>query len=238
MTSSSGFTLVELSIVLVIIGLILGGVMVGRSMIQSARLNKVGGEFEQYSAVLALFVDKYQGLPGDMTNASQFWAGSANGNGDGQITGSSPEPFEFWRELARAGMIKGSFTGVTGPGNAIDAIIGVNVPASAYTGGGYTATYVGGQLSGTCCHFNGYYGNGLFFGAQYATPSHTWGRLLRPEQMLTLDTKYDDGKPGTGIMRAWANETCADTTVVTATDTAVYNLSSTAICSFIFLFGN
>ncbi len=76
-----GFTLVELSIVLVIIGLLVGGVMVGQSLIQAATLNSIATDVEKYKSSMAAFRDKYQGIPGDIANATQFWglAGGASG---------------------------------------------------------------------------------------------------------------------------------------------------------------
>lgn len=97
-----GFTLIELSIVLVIIGLIIGGVLVGQSLLKAAELRKITTQFNSYITAAQTFRLKYGGLPGDLPNATQFWGtdptgcpygadGSVmqtttcNGNGDGQI---------------------------------------------------------------------------------------------------------------------------------------------------------
>src|SRR5688572_8582479 len=130
-----GFSLVELSIVLVILGLLTGGILAGQSLIRAAELRSVTSEFQRYSTALGAFRDKYFAIPGDMTNAVSFWtvaaacpsvaataaAGVCNGNGDGQITALATgtcngtncgnEIFGIWEHLAYAGLVEGSYTG-------------------------------------------------------------------------------------------------------------------------------
>lgn len=74
-----GFTLVELSVVLVIIGLLVGGVLVGRDMIRAAEIRGILSDYEKYNTAVAAFKLKYNSLPGDMTNATDVW-GVAWGN--------------------------------------------------------------------------------------------------------------------------------------------------------------
>lgn len=78
-----GFTLVELSIVLVIIGLLVGGVLVGQALIRAAELRAVTSEYDKYSTALATFYGKYNGLPGDLKNAVRFWGAAAGGTAEG-----------------------------------------------------------------------------------------------------------------------------------------------------------
>jgi prepilin-type N-terminal cleavage/methylation domain-containing protein len=96
-----GFTLVELAIVLVILGLLVGGVITGQNLIRAAELRSVTVEFAQYQSAVLQFRDRYRALPGDMNNATLFWGAAAtcpptsaaplttqatcNGNGNGQI---------------------------------------------------------------------------------------------------------------------------------------------------------
>src|ERR1700712_5143764 len=91
MKQQHGFSLVELSIVLVILGLLVGGVLSGQSLIRAAELRSVTTEYQRYTTAVGTFRDKYFALPGDMNNAASFgWkdgAGSsvANGDGNGQV---------------------------------------------------------------------------------------------------------------------------------------------------------
>jgi prepilin-type N-terminal cleavage/methylation domain-containing protein len=69
----SGFTLVELSIVLMIIGLLVSGILVGKDMIRAAELRSITSEKDQFQTAVNLFKNKYLGLPGDLSNATAFW---------------------------------------------------------------------------------------------------------------------------------------------------------------------
>jgi prepilin-type N-terminal cleavage/methylation domain-containing protein len=93
-TSQSGFTLVELSIVLVIIGLLVGGVLVGSDLINAAQIRSQIRQFDELNAGVATFQLKYGSLPGDLTPGPAAAAGfeprtgnNGRGNGDGVIMG-------------------------------------------------------------------------------------------------------------------------------------------------------
>lgn len=131
--SKNAFTLIEISVVLVIIGLLLGGVMVGQSMLNNSRLNSVLMDVNRYRAAINAFEDKYDALPGDFTRATNHWGTDAtscasavesnslqkatcNGNGDGRIrmfqnANNDQEGWRAWQHLANAGMIEGTFSG-------------------------------------------------------------------------------------------------------------------------------
>nr|WP_279308264.1 prepilin-type N-terminal cleavage/methylation domain-containing protein [Niveispirillum sp. BGYR6] len=76
------FSLVELSIVLVILGLLVGGVLVGQSLIKASEMRKVGADFTKYEAAVNAFRDKYFFYPGDLPNATQFWGLAAGTAGN------------------------------------------------------------------------------------------------------------------------------------------------------------
>ena len=72
MQQQRGFTLIELSIVIVIIGLIAGGILVGKDMIRAAEIRAIATELQHYRAAVKTFEATYDALPGDMTNATEF----------------------------------------------------------------------------------------------------------------------------------------------------------------------
>lgn len=124
-TFERGFTLLELSIVLVIIGLIIGGITVGQDLIRAAELNAIVNDINRYKTAMNTFRLKYGQLPGDFDNASSYWpadcvddaaapTSNCDGNGNGVIVysgGEVGEHYRFWQHLALAEIIAGSYTG-------------------------------------------------------------------------------------------------------------------------------
>ena len=80
---ASGFTLVELSIVLVILGLLVGGVLTGQSLIHAAELRAVTTEHDKFVTAINTFRDKYMALPRRMSNAVRYWGAMDGGTADG-----------------------------------------------------------------------------------------------------------------------------------------------------------
>jgi prepilin-type N-terminal cleavage/methylation domain-containing protein len=241
--SSRGFTLVELSIVLVIIGLILGGVMVGRSMIRSAGVNRVASDLEAYASAAQMFVDKYRGIPGDITNATTYWSSTivANGDGDGQMDSASAanaagEKLGAWEQMAQADLIKGVYNGLAGAGSAEHVVPGTNAPRGPLSASGYSWLYYG-NLSGNADYYNGYYGNFLWFGLA-TTNGPSYGNALTPSEAYAIDLKMDDGVPGTGNLRATHTATTCNTGTATTGTTSTYLTTSTAVtCPILFITG-
>lgn len=133
----AGFTLIELSIVLVIIGLLVGGVLVGRDLIKAAEIRATISQIQKYTAAVNTFRLKYGFLPGDIpysqatafglfsftgVNAGTTGMGDGNGQIDGSISSCTGEMLAFWRHLSEANLVDGAF-GVNG-NSAIDPTTG------------------------------------------------------------------------------------------------------------------
>ena len=253
-----GFSLVELSIVLVILGLLVGGVLSGQSLIRASELRAVVTEFDSYRTALHAFRDRYFALPGDMATATKFWGvssacsgsaanGTCDGDGNGLFdastnAGQSGELFQLWNQLALAGLITGSFTGIAGPNTlwqpGWDSIPGTNVPRSRLSNAGWSIFYQ--ATGGDTATYTYAYGNELIFGAAISG-TITEGSALKPEEAWNIDTKVDDGKPGTGIIIArdnggFGNANSCTTSSSTTDYAGGYNLGlSNLACSFKFI---
>src|SRR4030088_3250787 len=90
--TGSVFTLVEIAIVLVIIGLLLGGILKGQEMITQAKIKNIVNDFNGITAAINSYQDRYKALPGDDLGAQARWTSIVgtdstigNGNGDGQF---------------------------------------------------------------------------------------------------------------------------------------------------------
>src|SRR4030066_1446862 len=84
----SGFTLIEIAIVLVIIGLLLGGILKGQELITQGRIRNVANDFQSVTAAINLYQDRYRALPGDDIGANARWSTTTSGNGNGEIAGN------------------------------------------------------------------------------------------------------------------------------------------------------
>jgi prepilin-type N-terminal cleavage/methylation domain-containing protein len=116
--NKNGFTMVEIAIVLVIIGIILGGVLKGQSMVEHQKLKSLKTTADTLAGAMNAYQDKYGALPGDDVLAATHLASSgctaaqiANGNGDGKIAGA--ELYTFFSHLLCAGLITGSYDGTS-----------------------------------------------------------------------------------------------------------------------------
>lgn len=212
--SKTGFSLVELSIVLVILGLLVGGILAGQSLIRAAELRAVSSESQRFSTALNAFRDKYFALPGDMSNATSFGATwVANGDANGQInpnaTPASNEASLFWIHLTQAGLVEGQYanTGNTAYGSAA-MTLGKAKPASKLSGGGWNVLWLGAQsTTSTNTYFDGSYGNAFTFGGGSAFDMPAV--LLKAEEAWNLDTKMDDGRPATGSLMTLERDSLA-----------------------------
>lgn len=208
---SSAFSLVELSIVLVILGLLTGGILAGQSLIKAAELRAISTESSRYITAAQTFRDKYFAIPGDFGKATAFWGrqsltdcnsnsgvavatatGVCDGDGSGKLAAiGSPstaallkERHQFWRHLALAGLIEGTYAGVPAGGSSEWATNDTNVPRSRY---GRGLWFTDGRPAD---HY-------IMVGAYFADEPPT-NPLLTIEEAWNIDMKMDDGKPATG----------------------------------------
>lgn len=142
----AGFTLVEIAIVLVIIGLLIGGVLKGQAMIENAKVKRVIKNADEIRAAVMSFYDKYGMYPGDENVSNVPASGDWNGNGNGEIA-NNQERYDVFRDMALAGLIGGSYNGTSdlprnpyggtmslywvdpGPGGAKHYLVYTNLPA-------------------------------------------------------------------------------------------------------------
>ncbi len=212
-----GFTLIELSIVLVIIGLIVGGVLVGQDLIKASEIRATVGQVEKYNSAVNTFRTKYNGIPGDLpqTTASAFGLfgltygttlGFGDGNGlvEGGLSGAVVplgETITFWRHMSDANLVDGQL-GTTGnslivaaTGATTGAVTTINqsLPDSRTSPTNSFVVYANGGLN--------YYQlmplTGITANAYVAG---TTG--MTPIESFNMDTKLDDGLPVTGIVQA------------------------------------
>lgn len=174
-----GFSLIELSIVLVILGLLTGGILGGQSLIRASELRSLSSEMSRYATAVHTFRDKYMALPGDFPGATRFWGfsgttvspgcatnssaataspGTCDGDGDAAIefptaANRTGEAFQAWKQLALAGLVEGTYSGNAGSIAATAYVPGTNSPQARITNTvGWMLTYVKNDGSSPSTH--------------------------------------------------------------------------------------
>jgi prepilin-type N-terminal cleavage/methylation domain-containing protein len=181
---ASGFTLIEIAIVLVIIGLLLGGVLKGQELITGARVRNLISQQDGIKAAFFGFQDRFRALPGDYASASTNINNvSLNGNGNGRIENNAAAPaftheeILAWNHLTAAGFLNGSFTTASGDALSTDANNPKN-PYSVYIQIIYDAVYGTGPMP--------------------AKHNLKTGSQVPVEIIAEVDRKIDDGLPYAG----------------------------------------
>jgi prepilin-type N-terminal cleavage/methylation domain-containing protein len=139
--NQSGFTLIEIAIVLVIIGLLLGGVLKGQELINSAKVKNLAADFKNIPVFIYGYQDKFKSLPGDDSGAVSHVAATAAGNGNGIIggrwlpaTAATDETSLFWQHVRLAGLAAGTTTTSDvdfQPKNAVGGKLGIQAGSTA-----------------------------------------------------------------------------------------------------------
>lgn len=193
MQQKRGFTLVEMSIVLIVVGLIMVGIVAGSSMIYGSKLRNVISEFDRYKEAVSAFEEQYKYYPGDFNNASHYWETAKDGNGNWVIEGDSTERLYAWNHLYQAGLIEGAFTGEVFK-ESEPYQEKVNIPGSMFAKNHYMigSTTTGVDIFGRQGTFIQYSSND--------TPLNPWGGALPAKDAKYIDEKMDDGMAATGFI--------------------------------------
>jgi len=189
MQLQKGFTLIEISIVLVIVGLILGGVLKGQALVDSARVRSIVNDINGIRTAWYGFQDRFHAVPGDFPGAStHIDAAALDGDGDG-IIDSKQEIAGVWQHLSTTGFISGNYDGSS-------ASVGTQEDIACAT---------------STCPQNPYYG---FYKITYAKKGSGVGQASNefytggniPSSVLyEIDNKLDDGLPDKGSRRVHAD---------------------------------
>ncbi len=192
-----GFTLVEIAIVLVIVGLLLGGVLKGQELITSARVRNLADQATSIQAAYHGFIDRYRQTPGDWPAnlAAQAIPGVATGgNGNGRLDaaggGAWEEPLAAWEHLARSGFLQGSYVG------------GNTAPQASETNRAPRNAFNGFMLMTRSAD----YADG---GTAVERQLLVLGRGIPVNVLRELDVKLDDGLPTSGVLRHAASSGAA-----------------------------
>jgi prepilin-type N-terminal cleavage/methylation domain-containing protein len=202
MNRQRGFNLVELAIVLVIIGLLLGGILKGQALITSAKIKRVNNDFNGITAAIYTYLDRYGTLPGDDDKANGRWNlgdTNLNGDADGVLTGdwdsavgdTPNETYDMWKHMHQANLVSSSEP----PKNAFGGSIGVQDISGQIDYNGTPAPTAGFDINGIVICMD----------------------RLTGEVAEMVDLNFDDGVPNAGLLKAFT----ADATMEY---TSVYNV--------------
>jgi prepilin-type N-terminal cleavage/methylation domain-containing protein len=239
----SGFTLLELSIVLAIVGLIAGAIVGMQSYVRTSSLTTSVEEARYYMNAFDSFQTTYGAVPGDMSNASSSWSAASNGDGNGYIravSSNNAEYFYAFQHLVSAELITGYYSGAAGSGSSSHCVPGTNIPLSSVDGVGFLFDHpdaaTGIVAAGDALYFAGNYSHVIRMAAIYAADTGVPTRyFLTPKEGYELDAKYDDGLPGQGWIVTPEMSTATNcNTSDTAASSAYAVTNNDVACYFIF----
>lgn len=172
-----GFSLIEVAIAIVVVGLVVSMTLKGRELIHTAKLNSVIEQVNTFRMTAQLFIDKYNALPGDLANA-KYMIGSSleNGRGDGRFV-NVDDGKRFWEHLVASGLL------------SIELAHGF--PVSRI--GGYY--FISDQVDGL---------DGIWIVLSSGTANNsTFSGIISQEDAYMIDKKCDNGVPNSGDVRTF-----------------------------------
>jgi prepilin-type N-terminal cleavage/methylation domain-containing protein len=260
----AGFTLVELAIVMIIIGLLIAGVLKGQQLITNAQVAATVAQVKAFDAATTSFKDMYAAMPGDMTAAQaqarlpNCTAAAANncvlgGDGDGKVdnagaaiqfnAAAAVEQLAYWAQLNVTGLVTGLNPSTTA---ALGHVWNGDYPASKISGGGFDVGWNSGLaavgLNGLISTIAGATQGGTYLAlhgtANAAAGAGATDLFLKPNYAMRIDTKMDDSSPNTGdVLAAGGNGPAACDSA--QDNTGVYNESlPNALCALYIKFQN
>ncbi|MFZ4542079.1 MAG: prepilin-type N-terminal cleavage/methylation domain-containing protein [Rickettsiales bacterium] len=243
-----GFTLMELVLVLVALGLLMGGALIGADLMRASTIQSTLGELEKYNSAATLFRAKYAGLPGDLQAKKAIEAGFAIAGDDnstgaiglrddntliqdgaGHATSLSGEVALFWKDLGAAALVRGDYSAIgsaVGPALAVsDANIHYYIPRTRLRDTASYLVYAPRERN--------------YFLLASITAAITTGRItatpaVTPLEARDIDGKIDDGHPTSGLVRSYTDLTTMNSRTVDSATHCIggsathksYNLSS------------
>lgn len=222
--TNSGFSLTELSVVLVIIGILIASITTGQHLLKAAKMNKVIAEIKSYSDAVNNFETKYKSLPGDMPNAEIFWStfdstsninGTINGNENGVIDTTPREDLVVFQHLAKSGLISGNYYPSLVNGEMISGqdTENTNIPEAK------SLTDNAGYWILSYDSVYGTKGNSIQISSKSSSDPSKWsGGAIDPENARLIDKKIDDGLADSGKVFAINDDSTSSTSIEACVD--------------------
>ena len=264
---NGAFSLLEVSIVLIIVGLVAAGIVGGQELMAASEIRNIPARAQEYVSAIDTFRQKYNALPGDMPGATQVWGradggtpltsncaspatdvsassptATCNGDGDqtiGRVAAQNYEVFRAWQHLQVGGFITGSYTGVAGGAGTSQELVGVNIPKAPIAQNGFDIAYIDDAALPAAYYTGLTYRHVLHYGTAVAGNNPARAGAISAADAYSIDLKVDDGKPGTGKIVTFNNTTQSTCASSDTGSTATYLLTNTINndCTLVFITG-